>query len=323
MKQLLLLFISALLLTTPSFAKGHGHGGGGHSSSHSSSGHSHVSSGAAHSGGMHSNAAGNHTAGTKHANKKSVITRSTSPRIIASRHSITLPRSSSGSNTTTIQRNNEVNYPPYFYGSYYPYYSSYYAPFFYDPYYGPFVSYFGFMYTPNYYPLSSSNYANSGEEQLIDEPMDGYVVFYNDTLSGAVTVNKRSISLETIDSGRNYDYNFHPKNQGLQYVTVYNEDDKQLNLVRLKDEPKKLWRVVHTGKLNIYDGRRGFIYKPEDIDVKTLTIQYNGAIESLNSYSAEATKKWLTQYVNQAYGSNLDPKNFSWNELLIYIDKLN
>ena len=334
----------------PSYATAHGgghggHSGGGHASSHSGGTHS--------SGVTHSNGSSNHASGinnTRHTSTRSVITRSTSPSVITAHHARSVrpmvvkgttkapvAGATAGHGSGTTENNNSV-YPgfynntsnnrssyndPYYYSYYYPYYSYYYAPFFYDPYYSPFMLCFGFMYSPSYYPGNSPAYANNqNNEQLNHEPMDGFVVFYNDTLSGAVTVAKRSISLETTDSGRNYDYKFHQKDQGVQYVTVYNEDDKQLSLVRLKDEPKKLWRVIHTGKLNIYDDRRGFIYKPGDIDVKSLTVSYNGETASLHSNSVNDTKEWLTEYVNRAYGSSLDPKKFNWNELLIYIDKL-
>lgn len=340
MKYILLFFtLSCLSFSLPAYAKGHGGHGGGHSGGHSGS------HGGSHSGihavGGHSNGNSHFSSsGIRHTTSRAAITRSTSPSTIAAHHArsmrpMTAQRANTapmvgaaagsrgGAGTANPPENYNSGYSGYYYNPYYSYYPYYYSPVFYDPYYSPFMFYYGFMYTPNYYPGSAPMYTNSdNNEQLSKEPMDGYVVFFNDTLSGAVTVDKRAISLETIDSGRNYDYRFHQKDQGLQYVTVYNEDDKQLNLVRLKEEPKKLLRVIHTGKLNIYDSRRGFIYKPADIDVKTLTVSYNGEVASLHSNSVNDTKEWLTQYVNQAYGLNLDPNKFNWTELLIYIDKL-
>ena len=342
MKPILLFFaLSCFAFTTPSFAKGHG---GGHGGGHSSGGHSHA---ATHSGFQQNNAKTTKTTGNNRAANrtatKAIITRSTSASVIAANHgrsgshSITVSgpataaaRGGEGSvnNPSYINYNAYTGYyyTGYYNPAYYGYYNNpYYGnPYFYDPYYSMYSFGFGYMYAPNYYyPASSPNYANSSnEDQLSRQPMDGFVVFYNDTLSGAVTVGSRAISMETTDSGKDYDYRFHEKDPGLQYVTVYNEDDKQLNLVRLKGDTKKLWRVIHTGKLNIYDSRRGFIYKPEDIDLKSLTISYNGEVSSLHSSSVSATKEWLTQYINQAYNLNLDPKKFSWNELLIYVDKL-
>jgi len=347
MKQILLfsafLALPFLLPTTPLFARGHG-GGGGHGGGHSS--HS------SHSSNNHSSFTNNNSvhkqANAKRNNTKAVITRSTSPSVIAAHHSRTLSgriaathvnaatlsnpaaRASmaSGSTATPYYENygNGSYYGAGFYGGYYgnpyAYYPYYAGPIFYDPYYSPFTTYFGFMYSPSYYPVSSPYYSENNESQISRQPMDGFVVFYNDTLSGAVTVAKRAISMETRDSGKDYDYRFHEKDPGLQYVTVYNDDDKQMNLVRLKGDTKKLWRVIHTGKLNIYDGRRGFIYKPEDVELKTLTVYYNGEISSLNSSSVKKAKEWLTNYVNRAYGLSLDPRDFSWKELLIYVDKL-
>ena len=340
MKQILLFFtLPCLLLAGHSFAKGHGGGhGGGHSGGgHSGGGHAHA---APHPGGQQGNtrSSGSSFSGHKaatHTSSKTIITRSTSPSKIAANHghqyatglATPLPRTGLGANSaTTTSYTTPASFENYnngYYGNPYSYYPYYASPIFYDPYYSPFMFYFGYMYSPNYYPVNSPMYAGTTyDDQIIKEPMDGFVVFYNDTLSGAVTVARRAVSMETTDSGKDYDYHFREKDPGLQCVTVYNEDNKQLNLVRLKGDTKKLWRVIHTGKLNIYDGRRGFIYKPEDVDLKTLTISYNAEITSINSSSAQETKQWLTGYVNQVYNLNLDPNKFTWKELLIYVDKL-
>ena len=322
MKQILLpVTLFCLLMTTPTYAKGGhggGHGGGGHSHSHSGGG-AHPS--APHSGGGQSHSTSTHAGNAKHNNTRTIITRSTSPRVIATNHAHSLPTMHGNSGTTAVRGSDPIGYV----NTGYNYYPNFGNPYFYNEYMSMWWFGTSFMYSPSYYPMGGpSNYSNynNNEEELSKEPMDGYVVFYNDTLSGAVTIKKHALALETTDSGKNYDYKFHEKDPGVQYVTVYNEDDKQLNLVRLKTDPKKLLRVVHTGKLNIYDGRRGFIYTPEDIDIKTLVVSWKGELASLHSSSVNTAKEWLTGYVNEAYGFNLDPKAFGWKELLIYIDKL-
>ena len=130
------------------------------------------------------------------------------------------------------------------------------------------------------------------------------------------------ILVETADTARGYDYKFRIKKPGLDYVTVYNDDNKQINLVRLKDEPKTLYRVIHEGKLNIYDERHDFIYRPEDVDARTLIVVYNGEIVHLHGHSLEREKERLAAFVNKAYGTDLDPQKYNWKQLLIYIDKL-
>lgn len=330
MKQIFLFFtLFCFSFITPAPAKGHGGGhGGGHSG-----GHSHSHSGAIHSSPGNTTSGNTHAAVAKRSTTKAIITRSTSPTAIAANHGRTINPNITNANTVALRGNGAVvsnpgvteNYGYYSNPYYYPYYAyPYYAnPYMYNPYFGMWSFGAMFMYTPNYYPVSSPQYANgANNDQLSKQPMDGFVVFYNDTLSGAVTVAERAVSVETKDSGRNYDYHFHEKNKGLQYVTVYNDDDKQLCLTRLNGDTKRLWRIVHVGKLNIYDRRRGFIYQPEDIDINTLKVSYNGVISSLKSSSQKAAKEWLTQFVNQAYNLQLDPKKFSWKELLIYVDKL-
>ena len=77
--------------------------------------------------------------------------------------------------------------------------------------------------------------------------------------------------------------------------------------------------MVHEGKLNLYDYSHGFIYRPGDIDRMSLMAAFNGDTKTF--YSVK-NKEQLIDYVNQAYGLQLDPKNFTWNQLLIYVDKL-
>jgi len=319
-----------LFVATCSFAKGHGggHGHGGHG----------------HSGGNHSSG---HSSSSSHSSSRS--TQSSSANNKTTNHTTT-NRTTSGSRTTAGTpvgvtnvsgyrnnvRVNQVNgvrsigtAPAYSGGGYgyypreyppsYPYYYYGYAPFYNYPYFGMWSFGMGITYSPSYStaPPPSNNYGPQS-----NEPLDGYVVFEHDTLSGDITIRPNSISLVTADSVRGYDYVFKIKKPGLTCVTAYNEDDKQLNLVRLQSDPKKLWRVVHTGKLSLYDERHGFIYRPEDVDVKSLTVVYEGHEESLNSSSANETKNWLTDYVNKAYGLNLNAKDYNWNSLLIYIDRL-
>jgi hypothetical protein len=313
MKILTFIFLLPVtLFYSPSYAKGHGGGHGGH-------GHG------GHGGGTHSseqNGEARHSAGRTASRSKSSAARTLPPinQINGFKNgrgnNVITPRYTVAGNTTPGYNPNEHwnSYPYYFYGSYG------YAPY-YDPYFSMWSFGANFMYTPHYSSPATNEYNN--DENNNKEPMQGFVVFEHDTISGQITISKNAISLETKDTARGYDYKFKKKQQGLQYVTVYDNDDttNQLNLVRLKNN-KELLREIHTGKLNIYDGKYGFIYRPEDIDVSTIVVVYNGQQDALHSSSAGKTKHWLTDYVNKAYNLELKPKDFTWKELLIYIDKL-
>ncbi len=223
-------------------------------------------------------------------------------------------------------------YHPYGYYGYYGYspfygYPNYYmwsfgTSFFYSPHYG----YGGMGYGGGGYGGGSSDNNNYSENsnELEGFEMQGFVVYEHDTIPGIVTLEKNKVEIDNVDSGKHYDYSFKMKKAGLTYITVYESDssNNQLNLVRLPGDKKNLWRVVHEGKLNIYDKRRGFLYAPDDVDMKSIKVEYNGQSEALYTHSVSDAKRKLTEYVNRAYGSNLEPNKFSWKELLIYIDKL-
>ena len=343
MKNLILVFLaSALLFSVNSFAKGHG--GGGHGGGHSG-GH-----GGGHSGGR--GGGGGHIGGRQGSGHMSrggyASPRTTSRTMGASQRTTsgTLPTTNQINGFRSVPRTNtnvgprkygvigtpNANYHPYEHWNSYPYY--YYGYYGYAPYYDPYFSMWSFglnfMYTPHYYPTTSGynndNQGGGGSNDRYDdnESMEGFVVYEHDTISGEITITNNAVLLETADTARGYDYKFKMKQQGLQYVSVYDNNDtnNQLNLVRLKDDNKKLLRQVHTGKLAIYDGRHTFIHRPEDIDVGTIMVVYNGQSDAIYSSSVGKTKEWLTEYVNKAYGLTLNPKDFTWKELLIYIDKL-
>jgi len=81
-------------------------------------------------------------------------------------------------------------------------------------------------------------------------------------------------------------------------------------------------RVIHEGKLNIYDDRVQYIYKPSDIDKNLIMVSYDGVVDDLSSFFTENTKRDLIGYVNDIYGLHLNPKKLTWQELLVKVDML-
>jgi len=323
MKNFTLIFlISVIQFSIPSFAKGHGGGHGGHNGGHG--------------GGSHAGNGGHNSSERGTAQRSAGRTTKTyvgrSARTLPPINQVNGLRNGGRNNTVTPRNTVPVTsgygYNPYEHWNAYPYYyyGSYgYAPF-YDLYFSMWSFGANFMYTPHYSSPATSDYNNGETGYNADdnnESMRGFAVFERDTISGEITIAKNAVSLETADTARGYDYKFKMKQQGLQYVSVYDNNDtnNQLNLVRLKND-KELLREVHVGKLNVYDGRHGFIYRPEDIDVSTLVVVYKGKEDAIHSSSVGKTKQWLTDYVNKAYNLQLKPNDFTWKELLIYIDKL-
>jgi hypothetical protein len=344
MKHFILLFtLSSFLTTNTSIAKGHGGGhggshGGGHGAGHVG-GYAGARSGSHSSGGYGGGSHGSGGYGSGHSSSGhsmalpiSHSTGNAASRTVATSRSLPGGYRAPVRNSTYVSGKNRASGRMY-YGGYhreyynpYPYYYNACPLYFYNPYFSMLSFGLNFNYTPNYYSGGPSNYNNGNYTDPgnypSEEDLDGYVVYAHDTISGAVTIKNNSVSVETADTARGYDYRFKIKKQQLQCVTVHNDDNKQVNLVRLKDEPKKLWRIIHEGKLNIFDERHDFIYRPEDIDARTLIVVYNGEIVHIHARSMEATKQRLTSFVNKAYGNDLDASKYSWKELLVYIDKL-
>ena len=328
MKQVLLFVATCLFAATGALAKGHGGGhggGGGHSSSHSAG-----RSMETHSAGSHVNSGVTHSAAHPTSKTKVPVTRFTSPSTIAAHHASSTPPYHGGLPVSAPGSEPPINpgigsgpsYPSYYYGYYNPYYND---PFAYNPYYSMWALGFSMMYSPNY-PYSTSGPSNSDDQgysdNYMEDDLEGFVVYAHDTLSGAVTLRTNTVYLATTDSGRKYDYTFRARDKELAYVSAFNSEDKQVKLVRLDKNSRKLWRVVHEGKLNLYDDDHRFIYRPEDIDKMSLVAEFNGETKSLKSFSGTKSKEQLAEYMNAAYGLHLDPKNFTWNQLLIYLDKL-
>ncbi len=304
---LLIFLLPAVLFYTPAMAKGHGGGHGGHGGGHRGGGASHP---AAKGGAGGRPAAKTTTYRVPGRSNQIGIVRNTPRTVVPGRAPVVV---APGNGYVPGEHLNYFPYGYYTYPGYYPYY---------DPYFGIWSFGANFMYTPHYYGNNPYNSPNNTQDDVV-EPAAGFVVYEHDTISGNVTLKNNVVSLHAQDSARAYDYTFRTKKRGLQYVTVYGNTDSsnQLNLQRLSGN-KKLMRVLHVGKLNIYDERYGFLYAPEDVDITSLTVVYNGQEDALNSSSKPKTKVWLTDWVNKVYGLELNPKDFTWRELLLYVDKL-
>ncbi len=235
------------------------------------------------------------------------------------------PNTRTGNTPLPTGDNHNTGYFPAYY------YDNGYNPYFYNSYMNMLSLGAGIMYTPNYGEYYSSgavanndNYYNNGSGGVVLEKLEGFVVYAFDTLRGSITLDHNSISLEKTDSGRNYDYKFKPKQKHLTCVSVNNEDNKHLELVRIKNDENGLYRIVHEGRLNIYDEKHDFIYQPDDIDIRNLVVVYNGKPIYLkgSSMTVDEIKERLVGLVNSAYESKLNASKINWNELLIYIDKL-
>ena len=151
--------------------------------------------------------------------------------------------------------------------------------------------------------------------------LDGYVIYGNDTLSGIITFDDFSVFLEQPDGRKSkYGNTFSYKDPGMHGLVVFN-GFKELHLTHFAGDGGKLWRIIHTGKLNIYDDRFSLL-SPGNVDKKNMIVVYGGQARPLNSLLGINVKEQLIIYINKAYNLNLKAKDFTWKSLLTFIDKL-
>ncbi len=151
----------------------------------------------------------------------------------------------------------------------------------------------------------------------------GYVVYNNDTIKGYIELAKNDVQIEApLDNKYSRFYTIKMKDKALTYMMMYTPEKRPVAMTRVRPNDKTLMRVVHEGKLNIYDDRLRNIYTPGDIDKNLILISHNGVVDDLSSFFTENTKRDLIGYVNDIYGLNLNPKAITWQELLVQVDML-
>ncbi len=157
----------------------------------------------------------------------------------------------------------------------------------------------------------------------ITKRMDGYIVYNRDTIKGFIELFDKDVLLEQpLDKTYSRFYNIKLKNTSLRTIMMYNTDKKPFCLTRVRPGDKRMMRLVHEGKLNIYDDRTKFIYDPADIDKNLIVIAYDDVVDDLGSFLTGNTKRDLIGYVNDIYGMKIDPKTITWKELLVKVDML-
>lgn len=147
--------------------------------------------------------------------------------------------------------------------------------------------------------------------------LDGYIVYDRDTLSGMVTMKKNELTLEQpINYKKEYASTAEYADQYLKAVALY-KGNTTLNFARLSDKEHRLWRIVHNGKMMIYDNGNSFL-SPTNINYGGLRVMLPGQ----KTYVDINNKKHLVWCINKAYGLHLRAAYFTWQSLMDYIDIL-
>ncbi len=174
-----------------------------------------------------------------------------------------------------------------------------------------------FLYCDFYYPFLFTYFDEApGVTKTESVTLDGYLVYDRDTMSGIITMEKDRALLEQPHNAHNESvYTAKFDDRYLRAITLF-EGNRELYLVRLSASDKHLWRLVHSGRINVYDDRSTFP-TVNNIDKANLRISYAG--DGVKTISGKAQ---LVDYINKVYSLHLTAKDYSWKQLFGLIDTL-
>lgn len=145
---------------------------------------------------------------------------------------------------------------------------------------------------------------------------DGYVVYGRDTLYGIVTITKYEVGIEhqsVTDGVRSSSYELTDKQ--LRAITVF-KGLRELNLVRVQPQDKHLSRVVHAGKLHIYDRNFSFL-TAANVSRHLRIAPLTGTVIHANN------RRELLTLVNKTYGITAGSPEMETETLFTIINRLN
>lgn len=149
----------------------------------------------------------------------------------------------------------------------------------------------------------TSKHANSAQYFSFD----GVMLYGTDTIPGIITITHNTVSLEHIATykGRKY-YSSSLSDPQLKGIVLY-KGAKTLQLARLAPTDKHLYRVVHHGKLNLYD--RSYSFLTASNVGRQIIAEREGSHIKLKS------DKDLIEAVNSCYNTTL-PQSMSKPEVI-------
>ena len=165
---------------------------------------------------------------------------------------------------------------------------------------------------------------NLGKHVATSEYMaDGYVVYRTDTMYGLLMLGRTFATIEQpVDSVYSHFHTYKLKDTGLKTIMMYNYDKKPMCLTRVRETDRHMMRLLHEGKLNVYDDRADYIYSPQDIDKFLIVVACDGEVDKLGAFLSANTKRDLIGYINDIYGMKIDPTKITWPQLLKKMDQL-
>ncbi|MDR3681996.1 MAG: hypothetical protein P4L41_18640 [Flavipsychrobacter sp.] len=153
-------------------------------------------------------------------------------------------------------------------------------------------------------------------ELLKGQNYEGYVVYRKDTVRGLLRFKMGAVWIENgmFNAAGKYKIN----DRHLHAITISNREGTIIKLVKFKNFNNKFYRLVHEGKMTMYDRHFVFSKEPREVDIENMVVTYDGNVKELNEKWVLGAKKKLVDEINQVYGTNISPKDYSHDELVKY-----
>ncbi len=147
----------------------------------------------------------------------------------------------------------------------------------------------------------------------------GYLVYDKDTFEGKISYDAMDFVMPCKKDSTDY---FDIEDPSLKYVFL-DAGDSIHKIVLERLDNNKMYRLLHNGKLMIFDTYYNFDYHSKEIFKKDMAIIYDGKMEKINDKAIEDCKSRLIFCINKVYGLNIKPGDYDENGLLLFIQKLN
>ncbi|MES2704156.1 MAG: hypothetical protein V4649_16060 [Bacteroidota bacterium] len=139
----------------------------------------------------------------------------------------------------------------------------------------------------------------------------GYMIYKGDKLEGNVILTRSAVLVKgsdgNVQGAKTDDLN-------VEEIAFFKKSE-QLVIKRHAEDKSQLWRVIHSGKLGVYDDKYEFVAF-DNINTDHLRITYNGTFADISS------KEQLVAAINAAYGRDIQAGDYSWAQLLGLLDTL-
>lgn len=147
----------------------------------------------------------------------------------------------------------------------------------------------------------------------------GYIVYSGDTLRGYLLFDEHSLKYQSIKDSSTNDFTVYKYNDlNLTAAVTNNKVGSWLYWIRVEPTSKRMYRLIHSGKLTVYDDKLEFINNPKDISTSYLVIKYNNTVDKLTNILTN--RQEFVDYVNQVYHTKWVPQNMEWTDMWMQLD---